>query len=451
MRAFSQSGISPAGEFFRSRCARSCACGLFAAIVALAGAPLWAQAHKVIKPRINDKAAKAMVREVNLAIRNPAGFGADETKVQDYFMKYYFPKMTGTAPEQLAELGDMRDDLFRRYIRATPNPQSQATLTGWALKVATALAQGNYHPAVRYNAALILGDLDQQISDGQNPPVPLPAATVVLLDLLEQNDFDGVTVHPSVKMGALVGLERHARYGIAPEYADRLNKAALDVMAQDEPPEDVSKGIHQWMKYRAASVLAWQNRQKPDAKTMSTLNALMSDDAFDLDNRVYVAGLLERMEFQQAVDLDAPAVTSALGKLSQDVLKAESKLARDYQREIVGNRNIDFGRMRRGGLRDVDNLPKYERRRLYNRLRNIFDADSQLLKADLPAGSKKQLEDLSEAMKPARLAAADKDSTDLDIAQAVIAASQAVDQLVQSWNAGGETAAAPDGDPLAGG
>ncbi len=448
MRVIPGTGVSPAGDIPRSRCVHCCALAFLTAALAVVAAPVWAQHYESKAPRIDERAAKGMQVTVSRAVRNSAGFGADEATVQDYFMKYYFPRMTGTTPEDLAELGQMRENLFRRFIRATPNTDTQRTLTGWSLKVATAVAQGNYHPAVRYNAALILGNLDQQIAgSGTNatPPAPLPEATAALLDLLEQDDFGGVAVHPSVKLGALVGLERHARFGIAPQYADRVTTAALEVIAEAAPPEDVSQDVHQWMKCQAASVLAWQHRHKPTAQVQAALNALMSDEAFDLENRSFVAGLLKRMDFTQATDLDAPAAITVLGKLSQDVLKAESKLARDYQKEMLGNTSTtsrEYGARRFGG---DDNSPKFERRQLLSRLRSIYDAGNSL-KDGLPEKNKKQIEDLLDAMKSARLAAADKDATDLGVAEKVIEAAQAVELEIQGWNAGAAPADAAEAD-----
>lgn len=448
MREIPVSGVSPRGDFSRSWCAKCGALALLSLTIAAVAAPAWAQRYKTIEPRINERAAKGMQVTVSRAIRNPAGLGADESAVNDYFMKYYFPRMTGTTPEILGDLGDMRENLFRRFIRATPNADTQRTLTAWSLKVATALTEGNYHPAVRYNAALILGNLDQQIAvTGTNakPPVPLPDATAVMLDLLEQDDFGGVEVHPSVKMGALVGLERHARFGIAPQHADRVTKAALDVIAQAVPPEDVTQDVHQWMKCQAASVLAWQHRQKPSAQTLTALNALISNEEFDLENRCYVAGLLKRMDFTQAADLDAPVAMTALFTISQDVLQAESKLARDYQQEMLGNPGINMRSFRSQRYSRDDDSPKFERRRLLSRLRSIYNAGNSLMDG-LAEINKQQIQSLLDAMKPARLAAADKDATDLGIAEKVIQADRAVDQLTQNWNAGTAPSAADDAD-----
>lgn len=448
------SGNFPRGVFFGSRCAR------ISVLVALAAvclaSPVWAQFYKEIKPRLTDRQAKSMQAAVGQAIRDQAGFGTNETTVTDYFSKYYFPKMTLTDSASLADLGDRREDLFRRFIRATPNAASQATLTNLSLKVATAISQGNYHPAVRYNGVLILGNLDRQIAGGRNnptPPIPLPAATEVLLDLLEREDFKGVKVSPAVQLGALVGLGRHARFGVAPKYAERVTKTALDLIAQENPPEEVSKDIHHWMKCRAASVLANQHRQKPDATLQTALNALMLDEKLDLDNRCFVAGLMKPLDYAKADGLDSAATVAALGSLSQDVLKAEAKLASDYQQEFLGGggggglgrRGLFGGGRGGGGNRRGDDGPKFERRQLLSRLRAIYDASGSLA-VGVPDAAKAQLRSLLDAMKPARLDAADKNKIDLEIAKTVIQSAQDVNQVIRSWNQGAASTESAEDD-----
>lgn len=402
-----------------------------------------AQSYKNIPAKVTETQAKTMLRDVNTALRNPAGFGAEAPVVEQYFMQYYFPQMTQYSPADLAVLGEMRENLFRRFIRATPSAESAKTLTDWALKVGKAVSQGNYHPAVRYNASLILGNLDEQAAGAgaaPQPPVPLPAATAVMLELLEQNDFNGVAVHPSVKLGALVGLERHAQFGVSPQLADRVVQVALDVIAQENPPEEVSKSIHQWMKCRAASVLAWQGRQQPDARIISALNGLMTDDNLDLDNRTYIASLLSRMEFKQAADLDGPAALGAIATLSLAVMETEAKLADKYQEEMLDGGNVDFRSLRRGRMGDEDQGPTYNRRQLVSRLAGILDGGAVLVGA-LPEETQTQLKSLLSALEPARQTASDKGKGDLEIAKQVIASHQEVEQLVQGWNAGNAAAA----------
>jgi hypothetical protein len=443
------SGNSPRGVLFGSRGAGISAVAVFA--ILLLATPVWAQRYRQIKPRLTEREERAMRGTVDRAIRSQTGFGADAAAVTDYFMKYYFPKMTQTDPDSLAELGDRREDLFARFIRAAKHEQSQTTLTDLSLTVATAISRGGYHPAVRYNAALILGNLDQKYAGGsrndQTPPTPLPAATAGMLDLLEQEDFNGVKVHPSVRLGALVGLERHAQYGIASQHAQRVTKAALDIIAQENSSEEISQDVHHWMKCRAASVLVRQHREKPIAELQAALNTLMTSEELDLESRCFIAGLMERLDYSKAEGMEPAANAAALGSLSQDMLKVEAKLADEYQQEILGGGGGQVGLFGgRGGGGGGNDQPKYERRQLLSRLQSIYEGGNSLAEG-APDDAKSQVQGLLNAMKPARLAARDKDSTLLEIAEVVIQAAEDVDQVIKSW--GQAAAPAPAAEPAA--
>ena len=436
-RSFCCSIDAPSGVLFGWHGARFFV--LVAGVLMVLATPVWAQRYRQINPKLDEREAKTMQRKVGQAVKDEAGLGANASVVNDYFAKYYFPMMTQADPDNLAKLGDRREKLFTQYIRVTANPDSLATLTTLAVKVGSAISKGNYHPAVRYNGALILGNLDQQIAGGtrQNPtpPIPLPAATAVMLELLEQEDFQGVKVHPSVRLGALIGLERHARFGIAPEHVQRVTKAALDVIAQENPAEEVSQDVHHWMKCRAASVLANLHREKPAAEVQVALNGLMADESLDLENRCFVAGLMQRLVYAQAEGVEPGAIVAVLGSLSQDVMQAEAELARDYQKEILGGGGFNRGGFRGRGRAGSDDEPKLERRQLLARLQAIYKGGGSLGEG-VTDDAKSRLQSLLDAMKPARLAARDKDSTEVDVANVVIQAAKDVDQIIQSWNQG---------------
>src|SRR5690606_28343622 len=118
-----------------------------------------------------------------------------------------------------------------------------------------------YHPAIRYNAVLIIGQLDKEAArGGSTKPVPYADATKTLVVLLEMDKIQGVPVTSPVKLAALDGLERHADLGADPSLADRINAAALAIATHQETPADASADVHDWMRRLGAKVLA--NQQK---------------------------------------------------------------------------------------------------------------------------------------------------------------------------------------------
>ena len=74
-------------------------------------------------------------------------------------------------PEALGKLAALRDQLFTRYINTAKSQGARDHLNSKTLLAMGAIAKGAYHPAVRYNAALIVGQLEPTSG------TPLPPAT----------------------------------------------------------------------------------------------------------------------------------------------------------------------------------------------------------------------------------------------------------------------------------
>ena len=109
--------------------------------------------------------------------------------------------------------------------------------------------------AVRYNAVLLLGLLNQQESRNNQPPVPLEGALPVLLDIVSDTEK-----HPlPVRIGALVGLVRHARYGRIsdPRLAARLQTTLLQLLEKAWPELDSSPEVKTWVRTRAVQALGY--------------------------------------------------------------------------------------------------------------------------------------------------------------------------------------------------
>lgn len=404
-------------------------------LVVATTAPATAQRFKEMKPQIGVRDSKMMRLAVTKAMRDPAEFQANRQVLDDYFTKFYFPAMT--LQSYAGQLGKLRENLFKQFIRPARVQAAQDHLTELTFTAMRVIARDNYHPAARYNAVLILGMLDEKVAGagtGANPPVPLPAATNDLLELLEQDEFNGVKVPASLKIGALVGLERHARFGIDAQYADRLTKAALAVISLEQPPADLDIDVHHWMQCQAAGVLARQFAKAPNAQVQDALTRMIADGNLSLEDRCCVAGLLKEISYEGANGIDSAATVAALGRLIKSVASDEAKLARDFQQEILNPPRASF--------REGNVGPMYERRRLLTRINSVSDGANALTPA-LPDAARQQVENLSKALAPVAEVASDKNSLDLDITGKVIDMESAVNSVVDSWSVPAEAPAQP--------
>lgn len=422
-----------------------------------------AQNYKTIPTLPRDESNR--IRSVALtALRNPAGLGASEKEVDTYLKREYFAQMTQHSDTDLARLGSRREDIFKKLIPQAGNAATQQYLIDLTFNVARVMARDNYHPAVRYNAVLMLGDLDQQLATGTNPPVPYAKATAELLELIEQDEINKIPVPESVKLGALVGLERHTRYGIDPALNDRLTTAMLKVMASPTP-QDVDKNVHDWVRSSGAAVLINQSKNGPSKDVQAALTALIADEKMELDDRCTVAGLLKTITYPAEADIDGAAAVSAIGQLTLDVLTEAAKLAEEFQQEAIGT--ADFSTLqggRRGGYGgyggggygrggygggysdEVDMGPRFERRQVFARLFHIA-VGGNALKPGLNDEDKARVEALIATFGPAIQVMEDNKATEVEVSVEVVNLRDAVASLVSGW---GQDAAEAPAEALSG-
>jgi hypothetical protein len=417
--------------------------------------PASAQGYKVIQPRINEAQAKVLSGQVATILRDAAAPNAAALKqLDDYFMGRVFPAMTDVDPVALGQLGEKRKDLFGRFINQTKSQATRDHLNANTLKAMGAIAKGQYHPAVRYNAALIIGQLDAQPGAKS-----LPAATELLLTFLENEQFNNVPVPTAVKVAALVSLQRHVRLGVDPPIADRITKATLAVANREELPEDVSAKAYGWVRRQAAKVLAIQSEKGVAPPVYQTFVRLVADDKSDLDDRCAVAQLLQPTMFAGAQGLNPEDMAFALGALAKEVLQVEADEAGDFIDETLKGGGFaagGFGGGRGGyggegggryfggeggregfggfggGMAFQPEGPTYEKRRMIDRTLAIVSG-AQALAAGSSDELKQRLEEFSGLILAVAEAAAPESATLEETADAVVNLEREVNRIVSSW------------------
>ncbi|NOY43674.1 MAG: hypothetical protein GXP26_17795 [Planctomycetes bacterium] len=412
---------------------RWCGCLALCFVVALAQ-PASAQQYKTIPPKITGGAAKQLRTKAKSAFRDAASYQANKQAIDQYYGQFYFPLMTAHAPESLGRLGKARDSLLRE-IRGAKVPAAQKQVTELTQKAMHSISRADCHPAVRYNAVLILGALDEKQETRLAPPVPLSAATKSLIELIETDSFKDVKVPASLKLGAWVGLERHAHCGVAQEHAGKLTQAALKLIAQEEPPTDVALEVHHWMKCQAARVLTRQHAKKANPQVHAAMTKMINDDNMNFEDRCCIASLLARVSYQGSEGIDGAATVTALGNLMKQVVSDEARLALEYEEIKMG----------RGGGISRNRLiePVFQRARLASRLKSI-GRGGMSLKAGLPDAGKAQITSLLTPLAPVLAAAADKKNVDLNVTEAVKNLEGKINSVVDSWKKPGEAEKAED-------
>lgn len=429
---------------------RSALCAALAVVFACLSTAAYAQGYKTLP------VAKADINWMGFtsALRNPTGLGTSQADVESYLKNIYFPSMTLYTADALKDLGKRREQLFKQ-LPAVTNAASRDLINEMIFTYARGMARGNFHPAVRYNAVLMLGDLDQQLPSGTTPPIPMAKATQELLELVEKDEFNKVPVPESVKLGALIGLERQSRYGIDPSLNQRMTAAMIKV-AGSPTPEDVDNDVHDWVRRTAAQVLANQGKQGPTKEVQAALTALIADKKVDLDERCNAAAALKRITYPANADIDGNDAVDAMALLALDVVSEAAKLARDYQKQALAGADFssragggrgygggEYGGGRGYGGGEEETGPRFERRQVYARLYNIGVGGTSL-KAGLADEQQTRLEAIISELKPTMQTIEDKGNTDVPVTKKVIELETVLKQLVPAAKPAAEAAAATE-------
>ena len=236
---------------------------------------------------------------------DPAG----EKIFNDYFKLYALGRWT--QPENLHQLAALRKET-RNQLFMAKGGVSHSRLTKLLLDECSRIAVGNYHPVVRANAMLMIGDLNfDEPSKPTDDPIPLPAALPVMVAQLnapEQID--------AVRVAALVGLSRHARLGIRDaETARDVAQAALKVLTTKSVPGRSGAG-NGWMRAQAAEVLGGVGGSGDLKAVAEALGQLAGDTGAPITARRAAAQAMGRLDYKSATALNREALANSLGRLA---------------------------------------------------------------------------------------------------------------------------------------
>lgn len=363
-----------------------------------------------------DESAKNLKYKAQQFAKSGAGAEAD---FKAYINTYAIPKLTDSRPQGLAELGKLRYEVFRDFVLAADSTR-QAELTKSlqdSMQKVVLNNGGPFHPAVRYNAIIVIGLLDSTYSDGrERAAVPLPAANEFLTNVVKQGVADG-KAPAFLVVGALVGLERHASVVASLPAANQ--KATLDalisVIEAKELPLEVSSSVEQWMRLIAARGIAATKSLGEGNRYHQALFSLINNEQAKLNIRCQAAELLAGLStaYQSANGIDERQLAQSLLQLASDVAADERQKALDYEKKTI-----------RGGLNTYETsevkLPDpYQVRRTVLRLRGTLAA----LKAARPAVKNAEMQttlgDVEKELATVLAIAEDKDVIAINLARDV--------------------------------
>ena len=255
-------------------------------------------------------------------ISDPAGF--------DHVVRWKLSQLT--REENLLELPKLRKQLRHdlsiagRADRQTAHDRVNSLLLAHLPGIVNDRA---FHGGTRYNALLMLGDLNavEERLTSATPATPMKEVLPLLVDWLELPAVDAATPD-MVPLGAMLGILRHAQLGIPDDaLRHRALQAAARIAAQQQPPESRSDEGHDWLRRRAIHLIGWLARPgatPADDEACALVWRMIDDSSGSLKLQVEAALAYSRLAPRMPVDqLDAAESLERIVQLAGRIVRSE--------------------------------------------------------------------------------------------------------------------------------
>jgi hypothetical protein len=297
-------------------------------------------------------------------LRGSEPFEAEATKkfLGDYYSRYFFALLT--HPKNIGDWPKTRVNLARTLaatnLQAPPLLQVHDFLVELLSQTMLPLIRGNYHPAVRCNAMLLLGSLNSQdalfVGDAKRPAVPLIQSLKVMLDeLANPQQIDGV------RAAALVGILRHveidrqladvpnAQRRLVGNNAENLIADAMLKLANEkQAPEGRTQAGHDWMRRRAVEILGYLGSPGQNNSVLTSLDGLLTDNKAPVSLRCSAAEAMGRLRLPanagiKVSDAAKKLATVAVFACQKEIQRVEEQETREAQDKLQSVGSAGYG------------------------------------------------------------------------------------------------------------
>jgi hypothetical protein len=235
-----------------------------------------------------------------------------KTELTDFYENYFLSRWT--EQEGLKNLAKYRGELAG-HCRAAKPGETRDHLTRTVLDFLKKLVDGDYHPAVRINAMLAIGDLNRVERSGRDEAVPLPEALDVLVAYVENKKLP-----ESLRATAMIGILRHAAAGIqGSDPQKKVGDLALRLATANLPNSALAGRA--WMVAQGAETLGALGAVGDNNEVFTALLKLVADTKLPLLVRCAAADAIGRLNYSSANGINPVDAATALGRLAADVCK----------------------------------------------------------------------------------------------------------------------------------
>jgi hypothetical protein len=294
-------------------------------------------ADKKLDKWVMIKTAKEEWRSIDHMLKGSASL--DDGEFSRFFNQVVFPQFTLAenifatstakgAKNTVCRLPEMRKDFRTLFLQPATNRQAIDRLNQLTLESMRAIANDNYHPIARYNAMLLIADLNED--EGTETPYKLALVDLVKA-VLNPNTID------AVRVAALVGIVRHAKAGIDPAWQGHMAKYMGDIVSQSKAPAGRSPEGHDWMRRRALQALiAMYTKAEPPADGQFTqlLSAVLEEKDSAMELRAEAAEALLTVKIIPPPKFDSAKMAAGIGQVAVDAYRQELATRDQFGRKL---------------------------------------------------------------------------------------------------------------------
>lgn len=238
-------------------------------------------------------------------------------------------------PANISRLPALRASM-RKELKGIKSPEAAKYVKASVLDYMGrfAASANNFHPAVRYNAMLAIGDLNEAEAGTRIGPMrlavpdPMSDAFDVLVTTFRSRDQID-----AVRIAAQVGLLRHAKLDFARPPARRMTQENRTLLVgtmyqflRSAAPTTRSPEGHTWMQRRAIEIIAALDAVGERPEVVDELQRIVADESAPRSLRCTAAEALGRWLPDSRVRFDPKTLSTNLGRIGVEAFETELAL-----------------------------------------------------------------------------------------------------------------------------
>ena len=278
----------------------------------------------------------------------------NEALLKGWYENYVFAQFTHA--KSMGELAMQRLTFVNELNTRCPNDAVyQYIANNIVLPQMQTFLTGTFHPAVQYNAMLIVGQINQRSSYNPDQTRRVPVPSSAALGFLMTN-VQGAAQNDALLLASWVGVLRHVSLNRVTQHIPgnqqvAIATQALNLLNQDANAAGRSLSGHTWLQRRAIEVLSAIGRD--NGQILTKIVSIIKDENSPISLRLSAAKALHYFYYDDRTKVAVEETSNSLGLLAIQICRNE--LARvEKEKELEASNAAggvgDFGAGMMGGM-----------------------------------------------------------------------------------------------------